>query len=239
MRGDVRFTDGDRALYATDASNYRAVPLGVAMPRDADDVVAAVAVARELDAPVLLRGGGTSLAGQCCNVALVLDTSRYFNRVLEVDTARRRARAEPGCVLDELRKATQSDGLTFGPDPATHSRCTLGGMLGNNSCGVHSVLSEFYGPGPQTLHQVEELEVLTYDGARFTVGATSDGELARIVAAGGRRGEIYAALGALRDKYADEIRRRFPKMPRRSSGFALDQLLPENGFNVARALVGT
>src|ERR1043166_5990631 len=164
LRGELRSSAGDRALYATDASNYRAIPIGVALPRDADDVVEAIAVAREHDAPVLMRGGGTSLAGQCCNVALVLDTSKYLNRVLEIDPAKRTARVEPGCVLDELQKAAAKHDLIYGPDPATHSRCTLGGMIGNNSCGVHSVLAELHGRGAHTLHQVESLSVTTYDG---------------------------------------------------------------------------
>src|SRR5207244_4362869 len=155
-----------------------------------------------------------------------LDTSRYFNRVLEIDPVRRRARVEPGCVVDELQKAAGAHDLVYGPDPATHSRCTLGGMIGNNSCGVHSVLSEFYGAGAQTLHQVEELTVQTYDGLRLTVGPTSEDELAAIIAGGGRRGEIYERLAKLRDGYADEIRRRFsPTLTRRSSGFPLHQLL--------------
>jgi FAD/FMN-containing dehydrogenase/Fe-S oxidoreductase len=240
IKGEVRFGDGDRALYAADASNYRQPPIGVVLPRGADDVIAAVAVAREFDAPVLMRGGGTSLAGQCCNTAIVLDTTKYFNRLVSIDPARRRATVEPGIVLDELRKAAAPHGLTFGPDPSTHSRCALGGMIGNNSCGVHSVLAEFYGPGPHTMHQVEELDVLLYDGTRLTVGPTSEDELRRIAHEGGRRGEIYRALGELRDRYADEIRRRFPQhLVRRASGYNLDQLLPEHGFNVARALVGT
>src|SRR5919202_1186032 len=240
VRGEVRFADGDRALYATDASNYRQPPIGVVLPRSADDVIAAVAVAREADAPVLMRGGGTSLAGQCCNTAVVLDTTKYFNRVLSIDAPARRAVVEPGVVLDELRKAAAPHGLTFGPDPSTHSRCALGGMIGNNSCGVHSVLAEFYGPGPHTMHQVERLDVLLYDGTRLTVGPTDDAELQRAAREGGRRAEIYRALAELRDRYADEIRRRFPKhLVRRASGYNIDQLLPENGFNVARALVGT
>ncbi|MBX5491923.1 MAG: FAD-binding oxidoreductase [Chloroflexi bacterium] len=233
VRGEVRFDDGSRALYATDASNYRQVPIGVVLPRDADDVVATVALCRRFDAPVLARGGGTSLAGQCCNVAVVLDFTKYMNRILEVDPARRRARVQPGCVLDDLRNAAERHHLTFGPDPATHDHCTLGGMIGNNSCGVHSVMAG------KTIDNVEALEVLTYDGLRLRVGPTSDDELARIIAPGGRRGALYAGLKALRDRYADRIRQRFPDIPRRVSGYALDQLLPEHGFHVARALVGS
>jgi FAD/FMN-containing dehydrogenase/Fe-S oxidoreductase len=239
IRGEVRFDVGSRALYATDASNYRQVPIGVVLPRDADDVIRTVEISRRYAAPVLPRGGGTSLAGQCCNVAVVMDMSRFFNRVVEIDTARRTARVEPGVVLDDLRAATRPHGLTFGPDPSTHNHCTLGGMIGNNSCGVHSVLTEFYGPGPRTSDNVAELEVLTYDGQRLRVGPTSAAQLDSIAAAGGRTGAIYTALRELRDRHADEIRARFPDIPRRVSGYNFPELLPERGFNVARALAGS
>jgi FAD/FMN-containing dehydrogenase/Fe-S oxidoreductase len=231
--GEVRFDAGSRALYATDASNYRQLPIGVVVPRSVEAVAAAVAVARRHGAPVVNRGGGTALAGQTCNAAVVLDFSKYLHRILELDPAGRRARVEPGIVLDELRAAAEQHHLTFGPDPATHDHCTLGGMIGNNSCGVHSVMAG------KTDDNVISLDVLTYDGLRLRVGPTPDGELARIVAGGGRRGEIYAALRDLRDRYADEIRARFPNIPRRVSGYNLPYLLPENGFNVARALVGS
>jgi len=239
VRGEVRFDAGSRALYATDSSNYRQVPVGVVIPRDVDDVVATVEVCRTHGAPILSRGGGTSLAGQCCNVAVVMDMSKHVNRVLDVDATGRIATVEPGVVLDTLRDQTARVGLTFGPDPATHNRCTLGGMLGNNSCGVHSVMSQFYGPGSRVSDNTHRLEILTYDGLRMWVGQTSDEELSAIIAAGGRRGEIYAALKRLRDGCADLIRARYPKIPRRISGYNLDDLLPENGFNVARALIGT
>ncbi len=239
IRGEVRFDRGSRALYSTDASHYRQIPIGVVVPRDADDVIETVRLCREHDAPILARGGGTSLAGQCCNVAVVLDFSKYMNRVLEVDPERRIARVQPGCVLDDLRAAAEEFDLTYGPDPATHNRCTLGGMIGNNSCGIHSVLAANYGPGPRTEHQVEELVVLTYDGEMLRVGPTSDAMLERIIAAGGRRADIYSALRDLRDRYADRIREKFPDIPRRVSGYNLPELLPESGFNVARALVGT
>ncbi|MGH7695715.1 MAG: FAD-binding and (Fe-S)-binding domain-containing protein, partial [Gemmatimonadaceae bacterium] len=230
---DVRFDDGSRALYATDASNYRQVPIGVVLPRDASEVVATIALCRRHGAPVLSRGGGTSLAGQCCNVAVVMDFSRYMNAILEIDSVGRRARVQPGLVLDELRDAAERNQLTFGPDPSTHSRCTLGGMIGNNSCGVHSVMAG------KTEENVDELDVLLYDGTRMRVGLTSDTELQRIIAEGGRRAEIYAALRALRDRYAALVRERYPDIPRRVSGYNLNQLLPESGFHVARALVGS
>ena len=239
LRGEVRFDTGSRALYATDSSNYRQVPIGVVIPRDKEDVIETVAVCRQFGAPILSRGGGTSLCGQCCNVAVVMDMSKYFNRLLQIDPAKKLAQVEPGIVLDRVREAANKFGLTFGPDPSTHNHCTLGGMLGNNSCGVHSVMAAFQGNGARTSDNTEALEILTYDGARMRVGATPDEELDAIIRGGGRRGEIYAALKALRDRYADKIRERYPKIPRRVSGYNLDDLLPENGFNVARALVGS
>ena len=233
VRGEVRFDAGSRALYATDASNYRQVPIGLVVPRDAADVAAAVAVCRDFGAPVLARGGGTSLAGQCCNVAVVFDFSKYMHRILEVDADRRTARVEPGVVLDTLRNRAEQHKLTFGPDPSTHSRCTLGGMIGNNSCGTHSLLAG------KTVDNIEELRILLYDGTELTVGPTSDAEFARIAAEGGRRAEIYTTLNAIATKHADRIRSGFPKIPRRVSGYNLEDLLPENGFNVARSLVGS
>jgi FAD/FMN-containing dehydrogenase/Fe-S oxidoreductase len=231
--GEVRFDDGTRAMYSTDASNYRQVPIGVVLPRDADDVVRALAVCRRFGVPVLSRGGGTSLAGETCNAAVLFDFSKYMNAIVEIDWERKRARVQPGCVNDDLRDAAERRHLTFGPDPATHNRNTFGGMIGNNSCGMHAQMAG------KTEENVEELDVVTYDGVRMRVGPTPDRELERLISGGGRAGEIYAGLKALRDKYAGRIRARFPKIPRRVSGFPLDQLLPENGFNVARALVGT
>ena len=237
---EVRFSDGDRAIYATGGSNYRQLPIGVVLPRSLDDVIETVRVCREHEAPLLSRGGGTSLAGQCCNVAVVMDFSKYLNRIVELDPARKLARVQPGLILDHLREPAERDHrLTFGPDPSTHDHCTLGGMIGNNSCGVRSVMAQFYGPGPRMSHNVHELDVLLYDGTRMRVGRTSDEELERVIGEGGRKGEIYAALRDLRDRYTDEIRSRYPPIPRRVSGYNLDDLLPENGFDVAAALTGT
>ena len=233
IRGEVRFDDGSRALYATDGSNYRQVPIGVVIPRSVEDVIQTVATCRLFGAPLLARGGGTSLAGQCCNVVVVMDMSKYMHDIIEINQAKNIARVQPGIILDVLRNAAEQYHLTFGPDPATHAWCTLGGMIGNNSCGTHSVMAGM------TADNVEELDILTYDGVRMRVGKTSDEELKRIINAGGRRGEIYAKLKALRDKYADLVRERYPNIPRRVSGYNLDQLLPENGFHVARALIGT
>lgn len=236
---EVRFSEGDRALYATDSSNYRQVPIGVVLPRTIEDVIQTVAVCRKFGAPLLSRGGGTSLAGQCCNVAVIIDFSRYLNKVLAVEPDKKLARVQPGCILDDLRDVTRKSGLTFGPDPATHRYNTLGGMIGNDSCGVHSILAAQEGDGARTADNVESLDILLYDGTRMTVGKTSDEELERIIQRGGRQGEIYKKLRDLRDKYADQIRSKFPDIPRRVSGYCLEQLLPEHGFNVARALVGS
>ena len=231
--GEVRFDDGSRALYATDGSNYRQVPIGVVIPRDVDDIIATVTAARHYGAPVLARGGGTSLAGQSCNVAVIMDLCKYMHRILDLDPSRKRARIQPGVVLDDLRYAAERYHLTFGPDPSTHNHCTLGGMIGNNSCGVHSVMAG------KTDDNIEELEILMYDGTRMRVGKTDDDKLADEMRADGRRGEIYRRLKALRDRYADLIRQSYPDIPRRVSGYNLPWLLPEHGFHVARALVGS
>jgi FAD/FMN-containing dehydrogenase/Fe-S oxidoreductase len=233
LRGEVRFDPGSRALYATDGSNYRQVPIGVVVPRDKEDVLATVALCRSHHAPLLARGGGTSLAGQCCNSAIILDFSKYMAEILEIDPARRIARVQPGVVLDHLRGEAEKHHLTFAPDPATHDRCTLGGMIGNNSCGVHSIMAG------KTDDNIEALEILTYDGQRLHVGATSEDEFQRIVGEGGRRAQIYSGLKQLADRYGEQVRRQFPNIPRRVSGYNLNHLLPESGFHVARALVGS
>ena len=233
VRGEVRFDEGSRALYATDASNYRQVPIGVVVPRDEDDVVRALAVCREFGAPVLARGAGTSLAGQCCNVAVVLDFTRYMHRILELNADEKYAWVQPGVINDSLRRTALGYGLTFGPDPATQNRCTIGGNIGNNSCGVHSVMAG------KTSDNIDELEVITYEGHQLRVGRTSEQELAETIRAGGPRGEIYAKLRDLRDRHADRIRQKYPRIPRRVSGYNLDKLLPEADFHVAQALVGT
>jgi FAD/FMN-containing dehydrogenase/Fe-S oxidoreductase len=233
IASEVHFDAGSRALYSADASNYRQVPIGVVVPRNVDDLVECVRICREFGAPILPRGAGTSMCGQCVNLAVVIDTSKHLNQILNIDLERSAAYVEPGVICDALRDAAERHGLTYAPDPGTHSRCTLGGMIGNNSCGPHSVMSG------KTEENIEALEVLTYDGARFWVGPTTESELEGIIAVGGRQGEIYAKLRSLRDRYADEIRAKFPPIRRRVSGYNLNQLLPENGFNLARALVGS
>jgi FAD/FMN-containing dehydrogenase/Fe-S oxidoreductase len=209
------------------------VPIGVVLPTCIEDVIATVAVARQFGAPILNRGGGTSIPGQCCNAAILIEYSKYLHHIVELDAQKKRARVQPGLVLDDLRDEAEKHDLTFGPDPATHKWCTLGGMIGNNSCGVHSVMAG------RTADNIESLEILTYEGDRFTVGKTSPEEFERIQREGGRKAEIYAKIKALVDKYADLIREKYPNIPRRVSGYNLDELLPENGFHVARALVGS
>jgi FAD/FMN-containing dehydrogenase/Fe-S oxidoreductase len=233
IKGEVRFDEGSRALYSTDGSNYRQIPIGVVVPKDAEDVQETFALCRQYGAPITSRGGGTSLAGQCCNVAVVIDYSKYMNRILEIDPAKRLARVQPGLIQGHLHDAANKYQLTFGPDPATHRWCTIGGMLGNNSCGVHSQMAG------RTSDNVHALDILTYDGERMQVGKTDPPALEQIVQAGGRKGEVYGKLKKLVDIYAPLIRARYPRIPRRVSGYNLDCLLPEEGFHVARALVGS
>src|SRR2546423_5127096 len=229
IEGEGRCGAGDGALYSATGANYRQLPIGVVIPKTVDDVIATVAACREHGAPLLSRGGGTGLAGQTTNVAVVIDFSKYLNGILEIDPERRLARVEPGLILDHLRKQAEHDHqLTFGPDPSTHEYCTFGGMIAGNSCGVRSVMAQFYGPGPRTSDNVHELDVVLYDGRRLTAREGSSGDA-----------EIDRKLIELRDRYADRIRARYPDIPRRVSGYNLDDLLPEKGFHVARALAGT
>lgn len=233
IEGEVRFDAGSRALYATDASHYRQVPIGVVLPKTKGDLIEAVRLCAAYDVPVLARGGGTSLAGQACNEAVVLDTSKYYHRILELRPMEKVARFEPGLVLDDLLRETRKHGLIFGPDPSTHSRCTLGGMIGNDACGVHSLMAG------RTVANVLELEILTYDGCLLRVGPRGAMEKGAGPPAQDRASQIIRDLQALRDRYAENIRSRFPKIPRRVSGYGLDWLLPENGFDLPKSLVGT
>ncbi|MDI2125492.1 FAD-binding and (Fe-S)-binding domain-containing protein [Yinghuangia seranimata] len=233
VRGEVRFDAGSRGVYSTDASNYRQPPVGVVVPYDVDAAAEAVAVCARHGAPVLSRGGGTSLGGQCTNAAVVIDWTKYCNHLVSLDAERRVCVVEPGIVLDELNRQLADAGLMFGPKPATHSQCTLGGMIGNNSCGASA---QAYG---KTADNVRRLEIVTYDGLRCWVGPTPPEELDAVVAAGGRRGTLYAELRALVDRHLADLRTGYPELPRRVSGYNLDDLLPERGFHLARALVGS
>jgi FAD/FMN-containing dehydrogenase/Fe-S oxidoreductase len=225
VAGDVRFDAGTRAMYSADASNYRHVPIGVVRPRDPADAEAAMAVCRRHDVPVLPRGAGTSIAGNAVNVAVLLDLTR-LNRITDLDPSARTAHVQPGVVCDVLRDAARPHGLTFGPDPSTHNRCTLGGMIGNNACGPHSVA---WG---KTVDNVRELDVLTYAGERLTLGRGG-------VLRGDIQSRVTAGLAALVENVGEDVRAGFPDLTRRVSGYNLDQLLPENGFDLAKALVGT
>lgn len=231
--GDVEFGSGTRAAYASDSSNYRQIPLGVVFPRTEEDVAYAVSCAREVDAAVVSRGGGTALAGQSCNVALIIDFSRYMNNILELNVEEGWVRVQPGIVLDDLRLVTEKHDLTFAPDPATHAYCTIGGMVGNNSCGTHSVYAG------KTVDNTIALRVLTYDGHALDVGKVTDAELAALAARPGRPGEIYSQIRAIREQYADAVRAEFPDIPRRVSGYNLDALSEDGGANIAKALVGS
>ncbi|HVA79175.1 MAG TPA: FAD-linked oxidase C-terminal domain-containing protein, partial [Candidatus Binataceae bacterium] len=234
VEGDVRFDIGTLAAYSTDASNYRQVPIGVIAPRHAGDIAAALEVARENALPILARGGGTSLAGQAANAALVLDFSKYMNRILAIEPARGVAIVEPGVVQSDLNAALAPHGLFFAPDPSTKDRCTIGGMIGNNSCGAHSAA---YG---KTVDNLEALDTILYDGAELKLsGAVDAAAIAAALARGDRVAELVRAILTLRDRVADSVRAHYPRIPRRVSGYNLDELLPERGFNLARALVGS
>jgi FAD/FMN-containing dehydrogenase/Fe-S oxidoreductase len=233
VAGEVRFDAGTLGAYSTDASNFRQVPIGVVVPRTVEDAVTAVEVCHRLDVPLLSRGGGTSLAGQCTNHAVVLDWSKYCHRLVSVDVQRRRCVVEPGMVLDDLNAQLAPHGLRFGPEPATHANCTLGGMIGNNSCGSTAQRTG------KVVDNVASLEVLLHDGTRFWCGPTSEEEYRRIESRGDRRATVYRGLRRLRDRYAEQIRGRYPDIPRRVSGYNLDSLLTEHGFDVAAALVGS
>ncbi|MYZ38069.1 MULTISPECIES: FAD-binding oxidoreductase, partial [unclassified Streptomyces] len=220
VRGEVEFDAAARALTTMDASNYRRVPVGVVSPRDAADVAAALAVCREHGVPVVPRGAGTSIAGNATGVGVVLDLTRHLRSIVSVDAWARTAVVQPGVVLDDLRAAVRPHGLTFGPDPSTHSRCTLGGMIGNNACGSHSVA---WGTTADNIH---ELSVLTYGGDTLRLGRGWDG--------------APAGLRELVDRHLAPLRTGFPTgLPRLISGYALPALLPEAGPDLARAFCGS
>ncbi len=254
--GEVRFDAGTLAAYATDSSNYRQIPVCVVVPRSVDAAVEAIRVCSEFDAPVVSRGAGTSLAGETCNNGVVIDWSKYCHRIEDIDAAARTAIVEPGVVLDELNRAAGEFGLMFGPRPATHGHCTLGGMIGNNSCGSSA---QAFG---KTADNVVRLEVLCYDGTRFWVGGEARRGGLRAIAASmaasmaasnaasnasfnvagaesPRVSEILLGLADIADEFGDDIRSGFPDIPRRVSGYSLDAVLPENEPDVARMLTGS
>ena len=234
VAGEVRFDEYSRHLYATDASLYAIEPLGVVFPRDADDVVAAVTVAAQLGAPVLPRGAGTSLAGQTVGRAVVLDFSRHMHAIEAVDADARTARVQPGVVQDDLNRAVASHALFFAPDTSTANRATLGGMIGNNSCGARSAR---YG---MTIDHVESLDVVLSDGSRARIGALTPDELRRRASGGTLEGRLCRELPALVATHAEAIRRDVPAFWRRTGGYRLERMLPERGpFNLANLVVGS
>ncbi len=210
-----------RAEYSSDASNYRVVPAVVAFPRHVDEVAAALAVAARFGLPLTARGGGTSTAGNAVGAGVVLDFSRHLNRVLDVDPQHRTARAEPGAILDDITAAAAPHGLRYGPDPSTHARATIGGSIGNNACGSRALK---YG---RTVDNVLELDVLTADGTRFTAGRD------------GASNPLRTGLEEITHRNLATIRTEFGRFTRQVSGYSLEHLLPENGADVAKFLVGT
>ena len=233
VRGEVQFDGATRGIYATDSSNYRQVPLGITFPLDEGDVQNIVDVCRRYDAPILGRGAGTSLAGQACNVAVIVDMSRHMNQILEVDAEKHTARVQPGVVLDDLNAVARALDLTFGSGPRRHAWCTIGGMVGNNSCGTHALYAG------KTVDNVEELVVITYEGQRMVLRCCDDEESLDPASDDGDAGRIIRELRTLRREFANDIQSGYPSVSRRVSGYNLDQLLPENGFHLARAMVGT
>ncbi|MHA6804800.1 FAD-binding and (Fe-S)-binding domain-containing protein [Salinifilum ghardaiensis] len=231
--GEVRFDDGTRGAYATDASNYRQVPIGVVVPRTVDAGAEAVRICHAHGAPLLSRGGGTSLGGQATNTAVIIDWTKYCHALVSVSPSRRTCVVEPGIVLDVLNGRLAEHDLMFGPFPSTHSHCALGGMIGNNACGASA---QMYG---KTVDNVRSLEILTYDGLRCWVGPVTEAELEAVIAAGGREGEIHRRLREIRDRYRERIRLRYPDIPRRVSGYNLDALLRDDGLDPAELLVGS
>ncbi|TPQ16497.1 FAD-binding and (Fe-S)-binding domain-containing protein [Streptomyces sporangiiformans] len=231
--GEVAGDAGRRAQYSADASNYRRIPLAVVLPRERQHVLNALAVCRRLGVPVTSRGAGTSTSGQAVGPGVVLDFSRYFNRLLALDPQARTATVQPGIVLDDLQRAASGHGLLFGADPSTHSRCTLGGMIGNNACGSHSLA---WG---RTADNVLELEVVTYRGTVVRLGEMTQQEIDEAIAVGDDRGRLIASLHRLAQGNLAALRTKLGQFPRQVSGYALEHLLPERRFNLARALVGS
>src|SRR6058998_3644448 len=221
VRGSVRFDPASLLLYSTDASMYQVEPIGVVTPRDGDDVIAAFDVARRQKVALLPRGGGTSLTGQTVNRALVLDFSKHMNGVLEVNAEELWARVQPGLVQDELNHAIRDLGLLFGPDTSTSNRATLGGMLGNNSGGSHSIA---YG---LTVEHVIELTALLGDGSRVVFGEVTPEAFRAKQRASGLEGQIYREVARIRDQHGALIRERYPKHWRRVCGYNLDELVKD------------
>ena len=241
VSGEVRFDAASRVLYSTDASIYQIEPVGVVIPRNVEDVLAVVELAGKHRVPVLPRCGGTSLAGQAVNHAIVLDFSKYMNRVLEINSEEGWAKVEPGIVLDQLNSQLASHGLQFAPDPTTSNRACVGGSVGNNTCGSHSVI---YG---KTVDHVLELRTVLSDGSEARFVTLEGPELEAKYAGSGLESEIYRRVRHITQENREEISARYPKIMRRVSGYNLDELLDHSSpagdnagaFNMARMVVGS
>ena len=235
--GEVRFDPYSRLLYSTDASIYQMEPIGVVIPRTTDDVQAVVEFAAGEGIPVLPRAGGTSLAGQTVNHAIVLDFSKYLNNVLEVNAEEGWARVQPGIILEQLTKQVANHGLQYAPDPTTANRACVGGGIGNNTCGAHSVI---YG---KTLDHIKELDVVLSDGSRAHFAPLTASELEGRLSAGGLEGDIYRGVMRIAAEQQVEIERTYAKIQRRVSGYNLDEFVPQAGLagpvNLARMVVGS
>jgi FAD/FMN-containing dehydrogenase/Fe-S oxidoreductase len=231
IAGEVRFERLDRALYSTDASVYQIMPLGVVLPKTIDDVAAAVKVCASFGVPITARGGGTSQAGQSIGPGVILDSSKYLNRILETNVADRWVRVEPGCVLDDLNQHVKPHGLQFAPDISTANRATIGGMVANNSSGTHSVIHG------KTIDHVLELKLLLADGSVVHARPLDDAELDVKCGQPDREGDAYRTVRRLAAEHADEIERRFPKLLRRVGGYNLDRFVPNRRHDVGQAFL--
>ncbi|MGD2059204.1 MAG: FAD-binding oxidoreductase, partial [Anaerolineales bacterium] len=231
--GDVRFDRMTRLLYSTDASIYQMIPVGVALPRDKDEVSAALEIARQHDVPVLPRGGGSSLAGQAVGHALILDFSRYMDQVLEIDGENQRVRTQPGITLGALNRRLKPYGLMYGPDPASGDRATMGGILGNNSTGAHSIV---YG---MTDKHVLSTQVVLDDASYFIFGEEAGSSWQELGRRQGREGQIYRSLSKILDRYSGQIETRYPKTFRHVAGYNLQLLQRGAAPNLARLMVGS
>ncbi len=233
VAGEVRFDRLARALYSTDASVYQIVPLGVVFPKSDADIAATVETCARFGVPLTLRGGGTSQAGQCIGPGVVLDCSRHFHRILEIDPSERWARVQPGCVLDELNRALLPHGLHFPLDISTSDRATIGGMIANNSSGTHSLVHG------KTLDHVLELQAILANGDRLKLRSLKDDEIELKCGRNDREGECYRTVRRLAAEHAEEIERRYPRILRRVGGYNLDRFVPGEPFNLAQLLVGS
>ncbi len=233
VAGEVRFDRLARALYSTDASVYQIVPLGVVFPKSDADVAATVETCARFGVPLTARGGGTSQAGQCIGPGLVLDCSRHFHRILEIDSSERWARVQPGCVLDELNRALLPHGLHFPLDISTSDRATLGGMIANNSSGTHSLVHG------KTIDHILEMQALLANGDRLHLRTLKDDEIELKCGRNDREGDCYRTVRRLATEHAAEIERRYPRILRRVGGYNLDRFVPGEPFNLAHLLVGS